>query len=121
MSPLTLVYIHSVLKSALEQAVREEEIPHNVARKVRTGTPRLRRFNPLTADERGSSSPQSSGTVSPPCSNSLCAPDCARANFSACAGKTSTSTAAPLASIFLDGPSTESAAHQVAGGGDCAG
>ncbi|MER6221550.1 site-specific integrase [Streptomyces sp900105755] len=51
LSPLTLAYIHSVLKSALEHAVREEEIPRNVARNVRTGTPRPRRFNPLTADE----------------------------------------------------------------------
>ncbi|MFE4513473.1 tyrosine-type recombinase/integrase [Kitasatospora sp. NPDC056783] len=51
LSPLTLSYIHSVLKSALEHAVREEEIPRNVARNVRTGTPRPRRFDPLTADE----------------------------------------------------------------------
>ncbi|MFF6801844.1 tyrosine-type recombinase/integrase [Streptomyces sp. NPDC012616] len=51
LSPLTLAYIHSVLKSALEHAVREEEIPRNVARNVRTGTPRHRRFEPLTADE----------------------------------------------------------------------
>ncbi|MEW1604512.1 site-specific integrase [Streptomyces sp. DH-12] len=51
LSPLTLAYIHSVLKSALEHAAREEEIPRNVARNVRTGTPRPRRFEPLTADE----------------------------------------------------------------------
>ncbi|MFJ3122568.1 tyrosine-type recombinase/integrase [Streptomyces sp. NPDC086993] len=51
LSPLTLAYVHSVLKSALEHAVREEEIPRNVARSVRTGTPRPRRFEPLTADE----------------------------------------------------------------------
>ncbi|MEV6738569.1 site-specific integrase [Streptomyces sp. NPDC051104] len=51
LSPVTLAYIHSVLKSALEHAVREEEIPRNVARNVRTGTPRPRRFNPFTADE----------------------------------------------------------------------
>ncbi|GGT21144.1 tyrosine-type recombinase/integrase [Streptomyces chromofuscus] len=51
LSPLTLTYIHSVLKSALEHAIREEEIPRNVARNVRTGTPRPRRFAPLTADE----------------------------------------------------------------------
>ncbi|WGP13567.1 site-specific integrase [Streptomyces sp. SH5] len=49
--PLTLTYIHSVLKSALEHAVREEEIPRNVARNVRTGTPRPRHFEPLAADE----------------------------------------------------------------------
>jgi integrase len=40
-----------VLKSALEHAVREEEIPRNVARNVRMGTPRPRRFEPLTAAE----------------------------------------------------------------------
>ncbi|MFJ1645441.1 replication initiator [Streptomyces sp. NPDC088258] len=51
LSPLTLTYIHSVLKSALEHAVREEEITRNVARNVRTGTPRPRRFEPLTGDE----------------------------------------------------------------------
>ncbi|MFE4372548.1 tyrosine-type recombinase/integrase [Streptomyces sp. NPDC056835] len=51
LSALTLAYVHSVLKSALEHAVREEEIPRNVARNVRTGTPRPRRFEPLTADE----------------------------------------------------------------------
>ncbi|MFX4294513.1 tyrosine-type recombinase/integrase [Streptomyces bohaiensis] len=51
LSPLTLTYIHSVLKSALEHAVREEEIPRNVARNVRTGTSRPRRFEPLTTDE----------------------------------------------------------------------
>jgi integrase len=51
LSPLTLAYIHSVLKSALEHAVREEETPRNVARNVRMGTPRPRRFEPLTAEE----------------------------------------------------------------------
>ncbi|MFD1658216.1 tyrosine-type recombinase/integrase [Streptomyces caeni] len=51
LSPLTLAYVHSVLKSALEHAVREEEIPRNVARNVRTGTPRPRRIEPLTAEE----------------------------------------------------------------------
>ncbi len=48
---MTLTYIHSVLKSALEHAVREEEIPRNVARNVRTSTPRPRRLAPLTTDE----------------------------------------------------------------------
>ncbi|WP_329138319.1 site-specific integrase [Streptomyces sp. NBC_01476] len=51
LSPLTLTYVHSVLKSALEHAVREEEIPRNVARNVRMGAPRPRRFEPLTAEE----------------------------------------------------------------------
>ncbi|WP_405593213.1 hypothetical protein [Streptomyces sp. NBC_01190] len=31
-----LVYVHSVLKSALEHAIHEEEIPRNVAHNVRT-------------------------------------------------------------------------------------
>lgn len=51
LSALTLAYIRSVLKSALEHAVREEEVTRNAARNVRTGTPRPRRFEPLTADE----------------------------------------------------------------------
>ncbi|QMU74870.1 site-specific integrase [Streptacidiphilus sp. PB12-B1b] len=53
LSPLTLAYVHSVLKSALEHAVREEEIPRNVARNVRMGIPRPRRFEPFTAEEAG--------------------------------------------------------------------
>ncbi|GAA0694086.1 hypothetical protein GCM10010193_56000 [Kitasatospora atroaurantiaca] len=40
-----------MLKSALEHAVREEEIPRDVARNVRMGTPRPRRFEPLTTQE----------------------------------------------------------------------
>ncbi|MEU3449354.1 tyrosine-type recombinase/integrase [Streptomyces thermolilacinus] len=51
LSPLTVTYIHSVLKSALEHAVREDELPRNVARNVKTTTPRPRRFQPLTAAE----------------------------------------------------------------------
>ena len=51
LSRLTLAYVHSVLKSALEHAVRAEEIPRNVARNVRMGTPRPRRFEPLTTEE----------------------------------------------------------------------
>ncbi len=43
--------MHSVLKPALEHAVREGEIPHNVARNVRTGAPWPRRFEPLTTEE----------------------------------------------------------------------
>ncbi|MFJ3880414.1 tyrosine-type recombinase/integrase [Streptomyces sp. NPDC090077] len=50
LSPLALAYIHCVLKSALEHAVRTDEITRNVARNVRTGTPRPRRFELLTAD-----------------------------------------------------------------------
>ncbi|MCH0561470.1 site-specific integrase [Streptomyces sp. MUM 16J] len=51
LSPLTVTYVHSVLKSALEHAVREEELPRNVARNVKTTVPRPRRFQPLTAPE----------------------------------------------------------------------
>ncbi|GAA0907880.1 MULTISPECIES: hypothetical protein [Streptomyces] len=50
-SPLTLTHIHSVLKSALEQAVREEKIPSNVTRNVRAGTPQPQCFGSLTVDE----------------------------------------------------------------------
>ncbi|MFF7881749.1 tyrosine-type recombinase/integrase [Streptomyces sp. NPDC020794] len=51
LSPLTVTYVHSVLKSALEQAVREDELPRNIARNIKTGTPRPRRFEPLTVAE----------------------------------------------------------------------
>ncbi|MFD8723884.1 tyrosine-type recombinase/integrase [Streptomyces sp. NPDC059629] len=51
LSPLTVTYVHSVLKSALEHAVREDELPRNVARNVKTATPRPRRFQPFTAAE----------------------------------------------------------------------
>ncbi|WP_406730116.1 tyrosine-type recombinase/integrase [Streptomyces sp. NBC_01794] len=51
LSPLTVTYVHAVLKSALEHAVREDELPRNVARNVKTATPRPRRFQPLTAVE----------------------------------------------------------------------
>ncbi|WP_329364160.1 tyrosine-type recombinase/integrase [Streptomyces sp. NBC_01483] len=51
LSPLTVTYVHSVLKSALEHAVREDELPRNVARNVKTAAPRPRRFRPLTAAE----------------------------------------------------------------------
>ncbi|MFE0681212.1 tyrosine-type recombinase/integrase [Streptomyces sp. NPDC058961] len=47
LSPLTLVYVHSVLKSALEHAVREGQIPRN----VRMGTSQPRCFEPLTTQE----------------------------------------------------------------------
>ncbi|MFC8271390.1 tyrosine-type recombinase/integrase [Streptomyces sp. NPDC057271] len=51
LSPLTVTYVHSVLKSALEHAVREDDLPRNVARNVKTTAPRPRRFRPLTAAE----------------------------------------------------------------------
>lgn len=46
-----MTYVHSVLKSALEHAVREDELPRNVARNVKTTAPRPRRLQPLTAAE----------------------------------------------------------------------
>ncbi|GAA2948059.1 MULTISPECIES: tyrosine-type recombinase/integrase [Streptomyces] len=51
LSPLTVTYVHSVLKSALEHAVREDDLPRNVARNVKTPAPRPRRFKPFTANE----------------------------------------------------------------------
>jgi integrase len=51
LSPLTVAYVHSVLKSALQHAVREDELPRNVARNVTTGAARPRRVEPLTAGE----------------------------------------------------------------------
>ncbi|WP_037684485.1 site-specific integrase [Streptomyces griseus] len=51
LSPLTIIYVHSVLKSALQHAVREDELPRNVARNVPAGTPRPKRTEPLTAAE----------------------------------------------------------------------
>jgi integrase len=51
LSPLTVAYVHSVLKSALEHAVREDELPRNVARNIKIATARPRHFEPLTATE----------------------------------------------------------------------
>ncbi|MFJ4808989.1 tyrosine-type recombinase/integrase [Streptomyces longwoodensis] len=51
LSPSTVTYVHSVLKSALEHAVREDGLPRNVARNVKTTALRPRRFQPLTAAE----------------------------------------------------------------------
>ncbi|AXI79946.1 tyrosine-type recombinase/integrase [Peterkaempfera bronchialis] len=61
LSPLTVTYVHSVLKSALEHAVREDELPSNVARNVKTTAPRPRRFQPLTAAEARQSLQAASG------------------------------------------------------------
>ncbi|MFI6057857.1 tyrosine-type recombinase/integrase [Streptomyces sp. NPDC051286] len=51
LSALTVTHVHSVLKSALEHAVREDELPRSVARNVKTTAPRPRHFQPLTATE----------------------------------------------------------------------
>ncbi|AQU68366.1 hypothetical protein BBN63_21255 [Streptomyces niveus] len=50
-SPSTVTYVHSVLKSALEHAVREDEPPRNIARNIKTSAARLRSFQPFTAAE----------------------------------------------------------------------
>lgn len=46
-----MTYVHSVLKSALEHAVREDDLPRNVARNIKTPATRPRRFKPFTASE----------------------------------------------------------------------
>ncbi len=51
LSPSTVAYRHSVLKSALEHAVRENELPRSVARNVKAATSSPRRFRSLTAGE----------------------------------------------------------------------
>lgn len=94
LSPLTVTYVHSVLKSALEHAVREDELPRNVARNVKTPRPALDASSPSRRPRPGSSSTQPAVTGSTPCTNSPCALASAGANSSACTGKTSTSTAA---------------------------
>lgn len=96
LSPLTVAYVHSVLKSALEHAVREDDLPRNVARNVKTPAPGA--SSPSPRARPGSSSTQPAATGFTPCTNSPCAPDSARANSSGCTGKTSISTVAPPAS-----------------------
>lgn len=49
LSALTVTYVHSVLKSALEHAVREDELPRNVARPHRRHHRRLRPRTTSTA------------------------------------------------------------------------
>ncbi|MEW2300870.1 site-specific integrase [Streptomyces sp. NPDC006655] len=51
LSPRTLQYVHAVLNSALQQAVRDERVERNVTRHVQVGQIRHRRFEPLTAAE----------------------------------------------------------------------
>ncbi|MEY9849865.1 tyrosine-type recombinase/integrase [Streptacidiphilus sp. MAP5-3] len=51
LAPRTLQYVHAVLGSALQHAVREERITRNVARAVQLGPIRPRRFEPLTSEE----------------------------------------------------------------------
>ncbi|TDQ53347.1 site-specific integrase [Actinorugispora endophytica] len=98
LSPLTVAYVHSVLKSALEHAVREDELPRNVARNIKTAAPRPRRFKPLTAAEaRQFLHTTSSDRLH--ALHELALPRAsARVSSSGCTGKTSISTAAPQAS-----------------------
>ncbi len=53
LSALTVTYVHSVLESALEHTVREDALPRNVARNVKSTAHQPRRFQPLTAAEAG--------------------------------------------------------------------
>ncbi|MFJ6836843.1 tyrosine-type recombinase/integrase [Streptomyces sp. NPDC091209] len=50
-SPGTLQYLRSVLSSALAHAVREDELPRNVASSIRLGDTRPKAFEPLTGAE----------------------------------------------------------------------
>ena len=50
-SPRRLQYLHSVLSVALNHAVREDLLPHNVAHQVHVPTGLPRRFEPLTLSE----------------------------------------------------------------------
>ncbi|MFI6439844.1 hypothetical protein [Streptomyces sp. NPDC050759] len=93
LSPLALAYIHSILKSVLEHAVREEENPRNVVRNVRMGTPHPKRTEPFTSPKPAASSKPPAATGCTPCSSSPCTPASARAHSSACTGQTSTSLA----------------------------
>jgi integrase len=51
LSPLTIVYLHALLRSALQHAVREDDLPRNVARNVQVSAGRRQRIEPLTAAE----------------------------------------------------------------------
>lgn len=51
LAPRTLQYAHSVLASALAHAVREDQLPRNVAKLVTVNPDRPRRFEPLTLEE----------------------------------------------------------------------
>jgi integrase len=51
LAPRTLQYAHSVLASALTHAVREDQLPRNVAKLVAVNAGRPVRFEPLTLDE----------------------------------------------------------------------
>ncbi|MEV1247164.1 site-specific integrase [Nonomuraea sp. NPDC049750] len=49
--PLTIVYLHAPLRSALQHAVREDDLPRNVARNVQVTAERRQPIEPLTATE----------------------------------------------------------------------
>jgi integrase len=51
LSPLTIVYLHALLRSALQHAVREDDLARNVARNVQVSAGRRQRIEPLTAEE----------------------------------------------------------------------
>ncbi|WP_407674407.1 tyrosine-type recombinase/integrase [Nonomuraea glycinis] len=51
LSPLTIVYLHALLHSALQHVVREDDLTRNVARNVQVSAGRRQRIEPLTAAE----------------------------------------------------------------------
>jgi integrase len=51
LSEMTVQYLRTVLNSALQHAVREDELPRNVARNIKMPTARSQTFEPLTPEE----------------------------------------------------------------------
>ncbi len=94
LSPLTLTYTHSVLKSALEHACARKRSPATwpATSAPAPHDPDASNPSPLTKPAHSSPPPRATGCTR--CSNSPSTPDSARANSSVTAGKTSTSTAA---------------------------
>lgn len=51
LSPLTIVYLHAPLRSALQHAVREDDLTRTIARNVQVSAGRRQRIEPLTTAE----------------------------------------------------------------------
>ncbi|MDR8413073.1 tyrosine-type recombinase/integrase [Nonomuraea sp. 3-1Str] len=51
LSPLTIQYIHALLRTALDHAVREDDLARNVVRNVQVLVGRQQRFEPFTPAE----------------------------------------------------------------------
>jgi integrase len=104
LSPLTLAYAHSVLKSALEHAVREEEIPPQRRPQRPHGHAKAPAyFEPLTTEEAGAFLTATNGHRLSALFELALRTGLRKGNSSACAGKTSTWPAQPPAS---DAPSS---------------